>query len=84
MFLFIAGKGPGDRQQQRIRELQEDLKYQKERVKEFEKDAKHVSNSFTHWLCALYFWTCRQRSSLKSTRSELSFAVICEFKGVSL
>ena len=40
--MILAGKGPGDRQQQRIRELQTDLKYQKERVKEFEKDAKQV------------------------------------------
>ena len=54
VLLFIAGKGPGDRQQQRIRELQEDLKYQKERVKEFEKDAKHVSLTISSLGCVHY------------------------------
>ena len=43
IFIFLtAGKGPGDRQQQIIRELKDKLKYEQEKNKDIEKDVKQV------------------------------------------
>lgn len=44
VILIVAGLGSGDSQQKKIRNLQKDVDYQREKVTELEKELKMVHN----------------------------------------
>lgn len=44
VILIVAGLGSGDSQQKKIRNLQKDVDYQREKVTELEKELKMVRN----------------------------------------